>query len=377
MLGTDSVFSVLAADDSDRRVASRRALALGHTRVDNQLGSFLRGSVTKEEFEARLAAVRDDLDAHVASACEETGHTQPEYITASLIDHYRVDRRWQPRHAAPAFDASMQQPGVDQYGQPLPQQAEQAQPVDPAAMQQGMDPSMMQQPMMDPAQQQGVDPMQQQMLQQPQQQAWASANPSDQEDTSNKAVKCPECGGSGKTANGETCKKCGGKGEVRNFGDSMLDHVAGEATTCKACSGSGDCNNCNGNGCERCGGSGTCPKCGGDGMVKSAAENETGLGKPEPRMDKRKWTPTTVSDPDPGSKMHPVKEKDPLVPIIMTNRSEDGHELTEIGEQTTETVDLPAAGDTDHGFYDGGQTGPHTKTFPKGNQASPVTRIGI
>jgi hypothetical protein len=331
MLGTDSVFSVLAADDSDRRVASRRALALAHTRVDNQLGSFLRGSVTKEEFEARLAAVRNDLDAHVASACEETGHTQPEYITASLIDHYRVDRRWQPRHAAPAFDASMQQqPGVDQYGQPLPQQAEQAQPIDPAAMQQGMDPSMMQQP--------GIDPMQQMMQQpQPQQQAWASVNPSDQVDTSPKHVSCPECGGDKKTAGDESCKRCGGKGSVSQWGGSVLDAIA----------------------------------------HVTAGEGNTNLGEPEPKIDKRKWTPETVGDPDPGSTMHPNRHKDPLAVIPMTNRSEDGHELTEIGEQTTETVKLPAAGDTDHGFYDGGQTGPHTKTFPKGDQASPVTRIGI
>jgi hypothetical protein len=173
--------------------------------------------------------------------------------------------------------------------------------------------------------------------QQPMQQYQAANNPSDQVDTSPKHVSCPECGGDKKTAGDEACKRCGGKGSVSQWGGSVLDAIA----------------------------------------HVTAGEGNTNLGEPEPKMDKRKWTPETVGDPDPGSTMHPNRHKDPLAVIPMTNRSEDGHELTEIGEQTTETVDLPAAGDTDHGFYDGGQTGPHTKTFPKGNQASPVTRIGI
>lgn len=366
MFDTDSVFNVLAADDSDRRVASRRALALAHTRVDNALGAYLKGAVTKDDFESRLAQVQDELTAHVALACEESGHDKPEFITASLIDNYRVNRRWQPRQAAPMGPFGRQDENL-QYVDPTqgglfptelsgqyPQQAINPQQIDPATGR-PMQPGYQAVPAEDPNQGMGAigdmyndDPYSGAEYENGERNFddWggyqdprrAAYNPSDQKDNADKQVACPECGGSKKTANGEPCPRCGGKGTVRNFGNSVLDSVA-----------------------------------------HVAGEGNTNLGEPEPKMDKRKWTPETVGDPDPGSTMNPNRHKDPLQVIPAANRAEPGHELTEIGEQTTVTEDLPAAQGDDSGFSTEVPEGraPHTKTFPKGDQATPVTREAI
>jgi hypothetical protein len=327
---TTSVFDIMAADDTDRRVASRRALALAHTRIENQFGSFLRGAVGNDEFNARLAAVEEGVDAHVASAVQENNGGTPEHIKASIVDHYRISRRWQPRESA----------GMN----PMVQQ--QAQQMDPAMMQQ------MQLPV-DPNTGLPFDPTQQplptQAPQQPQQfpgaqfsSVHAAENPSKQVDTSPKTVACPECGGDKKTADGSKCQRCDGKGKVPNFGPSVLDSVAHTA--------------------------------GGPLHHSAASDNETGLGDPEPKMDKRKWTPETVQNIDPGSTQHPNRVKDPLIPIVMTNRDQEGHDLSEIGEQTTVTEELPS-NDSDAGFSGGGPgPAPNTQTFPNSGQTKPVSR---
>ena len=88
MYDTESVFNVLAADETERRVTSRRALALAHTRVEGHLGAFLRQASSKEDFEARLAACREDFEGHIVSAAEEYGYGHPEYLVKSLVSHF-------------------------------------------------------------------------------------------------------------------------------------------------------------------------------------------------------------------------------------------------------------------------------------------------
>jgi len=86
-------------------------------------------------------------------------------------------------------------------------------------------------------------------------------------------------------------------------------------------------------------------------------------------MDKGKGEP---KDPRSyyGDETHPTKEKDPLDPILMKNDDE----RKEIGESNSKSVKLPAATGDDSGFATGGEEhGPHTKTFPKGDQTNPVT----
>lgn len=101
----------------------------------------------------------------------------------------------------------------------------------------------------------------------------------------------------------------------------------------------------------------------------------TDLGGPEPKIDKAHKFPKkdVLGDEDKGR--WPTKQKDVTKPIERKNRSEEGHDPKEIGEKTTETVDLPAAKGDDSGFADGGvtkQDGPGT-WHGNGGQTDPVT----
>ena len=101
---------------------------------------------------------------------------------------------------------------------------------------------------------------------------------------------------------------------------------------------------------------------------KEATET-TGLGSPSPTIDKRKWTPSTVPflDVDDSKGPHPTKHQD-----IVGEKPDNSDKLSDIGEQVTERQSLPSSDNA--GFSDGGEDkGEHTKTFPKGNQADPVT----
>jgi hypothetical protein len=87
-------------------------------------------------------------------------------------------------------------------------------------------------------------------------------------------------------------------------------------------------------------------------------------------MDKGKWTPTNPSKYKDDSKQHPTIEKDIIEPIKAVNDSE----RKEIGEKTTETVDLPSEKENS-GFQTGGEDkGDKTDTWHgKDGQEDPVT----
>lgn len=85
---TTSLFDVLAQDDTDIRVAQRRALALAQTRVENRMGAFLRGARSEEEFEQRLALLMDNFTGAVRTASTETGYDKPEHIAEAVKQHY-------------------------------------------------------------------------------------------------------------------------------------------------------------------------------------------------------------------------------------------------------------------------------------------------
>lgn len=87
-LETISLFDSMEMDNTQRRVASRRALALAHNRVETSLGRFLRGARSEEEFFDRLALVQDDFSGLVTTASSEVGHDYPAAIASALRDHY-------------------------------------------------------------------------------------------------------------------------------------------------------------------------------------------------------------------------------------------------------------------------------------------------
>lgn len=149
-----------------------------------------------------------------------------------------------------------------------------------------------------------------------------------------KKVPCPSCGGDGKGAGGKTCSKCHGAGKVEDWGNSVLDELSSK---------------------------------------KTAGEGNTGLGGPEPKIDKALWTPKNLPEPPvDDSKRNPTKRKDILEPMIYRNDAP----LKEIGESNTKREELPTAkGMDDSGFKPGGPTkGDHTDTWHNNNgQTNPVT----
>lgn len=100
-------------------------------------------------------------------------------------------------------------------------------------------------------------------------------------------------------------------------------------------------------------------------MAAKTADDTTGLGGPEPVINKERWTPQSVpalEGVDDADGPNPTKRKDIVEPI----KAENADKLEEIGEQQTEHQELSE------------DTGPSPEkgvgTFPKGDQANPVTQ---
>jgi hypothetical protein len=83
------IFEVLASDQSDARLASRKALVLSRDRIDARLGKFLAASRSPEEFDARYDLVADDFAGIVRVAANEVGHQDPDSLVETLHAHYR------------------------------------------------------------------------------------------------------------------------------------------------------------------------------------------------------------------------------------------------------------------------------------------------
>lgn len=84
------IFEVLASDQHDARVASRKALVLSRDRIDVRLGKFLAASQSPTEFDARYDLVAEDFAGIVRVAASEVGHEDPDSLIETLHSHYRV-----------------------------------------------------------------------------------------------------------------------------------------------------------------------------------------------------------------------------------------------------------------------------------------------
>lgn len=80
------LFSSLAADDSDKRVAHRKSLAVANKRVSDRFGAFLAAANTPDDYSARLDLIRADVREAVASVCNEHGG-DPDRIERSIYSH--------------------------------------------------------------------------------------------------------------------------------------------------------------------------------------------------------------------------------------------------------------------------------------------------
>jgi hypothetical protein len=94
MTGFAGIFEVLALDQSDARLASRKALVLSRDRIDARLGKFLTASQSPTEFAARYELVADDFAGIVRVAASEVGHEDPDSLIATLHDHYAAEDHW-------------------------------------------------------------------------------------------------------------------------------------------------------------------------------------------------------------------------------------------------------------------------------------------
>lgn len=418
---TYSLFDALEADQTNQRVASRRALALAQTRVANKMGKFFRGAQTEEEFLERLGLLQDDFDYIVKSASEEVGYDRPDYIKQTLVDHYasltkeanpfdpNAVAQQQPAQGAPAI-APMEDPTAAPSGEPLAfNPAAQATPnVPPPNIPQipGTDPNQLAQQMTHPQQQ-------------PVMASWKVV--AEDGHWIDKAIKHPgalhkELGvpegqkipedkleEAEHSDNPEEKKRAEFAEELKGFHhhDSAvteLDPFINANTIQAMASWLGQPNSdavnphmvlAEVNHTFPGGVRGFLEQ---NGLMQErtsswtvVADGNTDLGGPEPKIDKAHQTDSNpkkdvLGDEDKGT--WPTKRKDVTEPIIRENREVGGHphhELEEIGEKNTEHVDLPAAKGNDAGFADGGvtkQDGPGTWHGNDG-QVDPVTHETI
>src|SRR5271166_3570638 len=84
------LFEVLAADQSDARLASRKALVLSRDRIDARLGKFLGASRSPQEFDARFELVADDFIGIIATTANELA-VDGKTLFGPLHDHYAKD----------------------------------------------------------------------------------------------------------------------------------------------------------------------------------------------------------------------------------------------------------------------------------------------
>lgn len=378
MLNTPSLFDDIELDDTQRRVASRRALALAHHRIESSMGKFLRGARNEDEFFERLALVSEDFAGYINMSANEVGYDSPEHTAAALRDHYRLaagpvqfkktpeeeqeeeeedkegfsswsknasGRRWTPRVAGPNY----QQGWDPNAGSAGAYGGEGGTPYEPIGLghcpmcgasvpssdgvcpncgHDGRNPYGSYNEISDVNHRQrdiggygGRDASVGKESLVPFQQDLAAGRAQQNPGLQNpNQVTCPECGGTN-----PQCPKCHGTGRAQNFGGSVLDAVAKTAED----------------------------------------QNNVNLGEPEPKMDKSQGP---GSKPDVPGKL---EEKDIIEPIIPKNTDE----LKEIGN--IETKDLPT-NSGDAGFDSGGvDSAPHTDTFNNGGQADPVTREAL
>lgn len=366
MFETTSLFDALELDDTDRRVAQRRALALAQTRVENRMGSFLRGAQSEEEFLERLALLQEDFSGAVRTASIEVGYDKPEHVEESIKAHYA---------AAVNFEETPTEEEEDEDAEKRSKAASANSDSTPRVASEKVG----------------------EWLLEPHTAALGDVFPDP-----HASQTCPNCNTvlDPRAALSGRCSHCGAPTAGAAKSPTLQDRIQGQqypidavASTTAAkhhMDGVTDkedrqyehikenyledgkseeeakelaartVNKQKGSSTSFLAGSWTVTADGGN----------TGLGGPEPKIDK---SHTPLTGPPAGAE--PDKKIDPMVPEIAKNRTED--DLDELGDIKKES--LPAASGDDSGFSTEtpGGKGDHTKVFPKGDQTNPVTRETI
>lgn len=310
------IFEVLAADQSDARLASRRALVLARDRIDARLGKFLGASRSPAEFAARYDLVSEDFTGIVRVAADEVGHDNPDALAETLRAHYADKEHW--------IQDAVKKPGDLHKKLDVPE--DEKIPEDK----------------IEHAEETGDKNLKEKAQFAENVKKGAADNKGD----------CSECGKDG-FLKGGVCGPCRGKklkgdgdndkenhdqDEDADDGDDSLSFAARTA----------------------------------------APAGNTGLAGPSPTMDKKRWTPQSVKPIDVPSERHPTVQKDITEAMPRENEGPPGDigNIDEINALTT-TESLPTAtGMDDSGFNADKNTGDSGATKTWGTDSREADPVG-
>jgi hypothetical protein len=341
------IFEVLASDQSDARLASRKALVLSRDRIDARLGKFLSASRSPQEFDARYELVADDFAGIVRVAADEVGHEDPDSLVETLRDHYREAKdHWiQDAVKKPGdLHKKLDVPEGEKIPEDKIENAEETGDKDLKEKAQfaenvkGLG-----------KKKKGKKDKKKDKDGKP---PWLEQDDDDSDDEGDDSLEfAAKTAGAVpfvRIAEGEVCHRCGGSGETG---------VEGDGEECKACHGTGKENDRESS------------------LHIADGKGNTGLAGPSPKMDKKRWTPKSVKPIDVPSERHPTVQKD--ITEVMPKDNEgppgDAHNIDEIWSLTT-TEELPTGTGMDAAGFAGNNQdmAPHTKTFGDGGQTDPV-----
>jgi hypothetical protein len=305
------IFEVLASDQHDARVASRKALVLSRDRIDARLGKFLGASRSPEEFDARYDLVSEDFEGIVRVAAEEVGHGDPDSLVETLHAHYRAAGK-------PPW---LEDDGDEESDEDEKPKSKKDKKKDKKDKGEDSDDDEGDDSLEFAAKTAGVAPFVQAALVEP-----ASGSGEDNlTEHEHQLIR-------------EGRGKIGPNGIFQLVNPDMHTPPDKESKT-------------------------------------AAPAGNTGLAGPSPKMDKKRWTPKSVQPIDVPSERHPTIQKDVTEVIPKNNEGPpgDAHNIDEIWSWTT-TEELPTGTGLDGaGFADNNQDmAPHTKTFGDGGQTDPV-----
>jgi hypothetical protein len=405
------LFEVLASDQHDARLASRKALVLSRDRIDIRLGKFLAASQSLPEFDARYDLVADDFAGIIRVAANEVGHGDPDSLIVTLHDHYRAAGKppWLKDDDDDSDDKSKKDDDDSDDDKKAPPFGKKDSATDEDEDDEGtLEEDQAHRENDDPSQAERNDRDNQRDRERDKESKTADAVPLVQ------AALIEPASGSGEdnlTAHEhqliqEGKAKIGSDGILKLINPDMHTPPSKQASVVEAeariiealtrkdynlLAGAiksapidnheevaghfadhlADANERFDR--ERFVKASTPESTTTESSVHTADEGNTGLSGPSPKMDKKRWTPKSVKPIDVPSERHPTIQKDVTEVMPKDNLTEPAHDMDEINALTT-VEELPSGtGLDDAGFAGNNQDmAPHTKTFGDGGQTDPV-----
>ena len=110
-----SFLEVIAADHSEQVTAGRKAVALASKRVNERFGRFLLGAEDRDNLEARIGYVQDDLNGVVTATCDEVGYPNSERLATQIVETFRNQEKFKPQQRTASFQFEARKPKMCPY----------------------------------------------------------------------------------------------------------------------------------------------------------------------------------------------------------------------------------------------------------------------